>query len=67
VNLRHDQVKAVLAYYAVHAGIAARREPNGLSDEDQLRSDLALFLDQYNLLIDVTIAHPTYPSHLHNS
>jgi len=57
----------VLAYYSVHAGIAARREPSGLSDEDQLRPDLQLLLDQHNLLIDVTIVHPTCPSHLHKS
>jgi hypothetical protein len=67
LNLRHDQVNAVLAYYSVHAGIAARREPSGLSEEDQLRPDLQLLLDQHNLLIDVTIVHPTCPSHLHKS
>jgi hypothetical protein len=60
-------VNAVLAYYSVHAGIAARREPSGLSEEDHLRPDLQLLLDQHNLLIDVTIVHPTCPSHLHKS
>jgi hypothetical protein len=67
LNLSHDQVKVVLAYYSVHAGIVARREPSGLSEEHQLRPDLQLLLDQHNLLIDVTIVHPTCPSHLHKS
>jgi hypothetical protein len=39
----------------------------GFSDEDQLRPHLQLLLDQHNLLIDVTIVHPTCPSHLHKS
>ena len=46
------------------AGIVARKEPSGLSEEDGSQPDLQLLMDQYNKLIDVTIVHPTCPSHI---
>ena len=53
-----------LALYSVHAGIVARIEPSGLSEDERIRPDLQLLMDQYNKFVDVTIVHPTAPSHL---
>jgi hypothetical protein len=64
LNMRHDQVNCMLALYALHAGIVARREPSGLSHDNRTRPDLQLIMDQYNKLIDVTIVHPTCSSHI---
>jgi hypothetical protein len=65
-NMKEKFIKnAVLAYYAVHAGIAARREPSGLSEEDQLRPDLQLLLDQHNLLIRCDYCSPYLSLSLH--
>ena len=62
--MRHDQVNRALALYSLHAGCVARLEPSSLSDDNGLRPDLQLIMDQYNKLIDVTIVHPTCPSHV---
>lgn len=64
LNMRHDQVNRALALYTLHAGCVARLEPSSLSDENRLRPDLQLIMDQFNKLIDVTIVHPTCPSHI---
>jgi hypothetical protein len=64
LNMRHDQVNRALALYSLHAGCVARLEPSSLSDDNGLRPDLQLIMDQYNKLIDVTIVHPTCPSHV---
>ena len=48
----------------LHAGCVARLEPSSLSDDNHLRPDLQLIMDQFNKLIDVTIVHPTCPSHI---
>jgi hypothetical protein len=64
LNMRHDQVNRALALYSLHAGCVARLEPSSLSDDNGLRPDLQLIMDQYNKLVDVTIVHPTCPSHV---
>ena len=64
LNMRHDQVNRALELYSLHAGIIARVEPSGLSQDDRMRPDLQLLMDQYNKLVDVTIVNPTCPSHI---
>ena len=65
LNMRHDQVGRNIALFCSHAGIVSRIEPSGLSEDDRLRPDLHLMMDQYNKFVDVTIVHPTCPSHIH--
>jgi len=59
LNMRHDQVNRALELYSQHAGIVARVEPSGLTEDNRIRPDLQLLMDQYNKLVDVTIVHPT--------
>jgi hypothetical protein len=65
LNMRHDSANHYLNEYAKLAGMVTRMEPSGLSEDSRLRPDLQLYMDQINQLVDVTIVHPTCPSHLH--
>jgi hypothetical protein len=64
LNMRHDSTKQNLNFYAKLAGMVTRVEPTGLSNDSRLRPDLQLYMDQINQLVDVTIVHPTCPSHV---
>jgi hypothetical protein len=63
LNTRHDQVAKFIQKTVVMTGGCATIEPSHLERESRKRPDLDIQLDGNRILIDVSIVHPTAPSH----
>lgn len=64
VDHRHNMVVNEVAAWARRAGGTALTEPAGLSFEDGRRPDILIRLGAQSFMIDVTVRHPTAPSHV---
>src|SRR6185437_7345038 len=63
LNTRHDQVAKCIQKTVVMTGGCAIIEPSHLERESRKRPDLDIQLDGNRILMDVSIVHPTAPSH----
>jgi hypothetical protein len=63
LNTRHDQVAKFIHKSIQIAGGCATLEPSHLERENRKRPDLDILLDGNRILADVSIVHPTAPSH----
>ena len=69
LNKRHDQIANCIANCIAgivrEVGGCAKLEPSHMDRESRKRVDLDVLLDSKRILIDVTVIHPTAPSHRH--
>jgi hypothetical protein len=63
LNTRHNQVAHFIHRTVITAGGCAIIEPTHLDRESRKRPDLEIVLDGNRIFADVSIVHPTAPSH----
>jgi hypothetical protein len=67
MNMRHNRVRDLITIYADMARALAMREPRGLAADSGLRPDIMIMMGDKRFLLDVTIIHPTCPTHVKQS
>ena len=63
LNKRHDQIANCIAGIVRGVGGCAKLEPSHMDRESRKRVDLDVLLDSKRILMDVTVIHPTAPTH----
>lgn len=67
ITARHDNIVKIATAYANASGGSAVSEPAHLAESSRIRPDISVFLDDKQILVDVSVVHPTAASYINKA